>query len=331
MSISEQQAQQRLHICITGSSAGIGLAAAKRLVADGHVVYHACRSLERAKQAVQLAGGGIPIECDLANLDSVVECANKLQEMERLDVLCLNAGVALSASVPRLTRQGFEETIGVNHIGHFVLANLMYKKLKANGGGRLVVTASSVHDPETPGGKSSGKTATLGDLSGLGVNLKITPTGAAMIDGVVQFDGPKAYKDSKLCNILFSRQAVKAFPGLSVRVVNPGFVPTTGLFDSMRQESYWRAQALTLFAYLSGFSMPVEVGGDRLVYVATTQDWPKNGAYFSAEPKVTGTTPESGFVETQVSKEASRDDLAEKLWEKTKTITKEWVKQRWFF
>eukprot|EP00977_Amphora_coffeiformis_P026964 scaffold31971_cov76-Amphora_coffeaeformis.AAC.1 len=64
MSLRQLEHQQRspLHICITGSSQGIGLAAARRLVAQGHVVYHACRTLERAQHAVRESGGGVALE-----------------------------------------------------------------------------------------------------------------------------------------------------------------------------------------------------------------------------------------------------------------------------
>ena len=58
-----------LHIAITGTSQGIGLDAAKRLIRDGHTVYHANRNSARSAEAAQAAGGGIPMVCDLASLD----------------------------------------------------------------------------------------------------------------------------------------------------------------------------------------------------------------------------------------------------------------------
>jgi NAD(P)-dependent dehydrogenase (short-subunit alcohol dehydrogenase family) len=61
-----------LNIAITGSSQGIGLDAAKRLIADGHTVYHACRNQERANVALQESGGGIPMICDLNEFNSNV-------------------------------------------------------------------------------------------------------------------------------------------------------------------------------------------------------------------------------------------------------------------
>ena len=126
-----------LHIAITGTSQGIGLDAAKRLIRDGHTVYHANRNSGRSAEAAQQAGGGIPMVCDLASLESVRAFADELAT-KPLDVLCLNAGIAPStkAEAPETTMDGFEACIGTNHLGHFLLANLLAPKVK-----RIVVTA----------------------------------------------------------------------------------------------------------------------------------------------------------------------------------------------
>jgi len=320
----QQRRHRPLHICITGSASGIGAVAAKRLVEQGHVVYHACRSLERAQEAAQRAGGGVPVVCDLSSLESVRRGATTIaQSAERLDALCLNAGVApdSTASAPKLTADGLEECIGVNHLGHFLLAKLLYPKLKANpDGARLVVTASSVHDPESGGGKSGGQSATVGDLSGLGVNLRTHPKGPTMVDGAIQYNGGKVYKDSKLCNLLFVAEAAKRYAS-HVRVVsfNPGFVPTTGLFDSLRERSPWKATAMVWAANWMGWTVPLNVAGERLVHMILDPNIP-TGSYYSAAVGSHGTTPDAGFQATAVSKEASNMELALKLWEKSDAV-----------
>ena len=126
-----------LHIAITGTSQGIGLDAAKRLIKDGHTVYHANRNSARSAEAAQAAGGGIPMVCDLASLASVRQFADELSGKE-LDVLCLNAGIAPStkAETAARTADGFEACVGTNHLGHFLLANLLAPQVK-----RIVVTA----------------------------------------------------------------------------------------------------------------------------------------------------------------------------------------------
>ena len=179
-----------LHIAITGTSQGIGLDAAKRLVAAGHNVYHLNRNAARSAEAAQQAGGGVPMVCDLASLESVRAFADELAT-KPLDVLCLNAGIAPStkAEAPDKTADGFESCIGTNHLGHFLLANLLAPKVS-----RIVVTASSVHDPEQPGGAVGGKGgATLGDLSGLG---PLTTGGPTMVDGATAYDGSTAARKS---------------------------------------------------------------------------------------------------------------------------------------
>ena len=86
-----------LNIAITGSSQGIGLSAAKQLVSEGHTIFHANRDEERSECARVGAGGGVPMVCDLSDLDSIRRFAEDLRRSApTLDVLCLNAAVAPS-------------------------------------------------------------------------------------------------------------------------------------------------------------------------------------------------------------------------------------------
>mmetsp|Transcript_27774 Transcript_27774/g.65196 ORF Transcript_27774/g.65196 Transcript_27774/m.65196 type:complete len:360 (-) Transcript_27774:120-1199(-) len=337
-----------LTVVITGTSQGIGLDAASRMIREGHTVVHACRSMERAELAVQEAGGGIPMECNLASLESIRSFAARLlsmydttattsstnnkQTLSSLDVLCLNAGIAPStkSTYPKLSLDGFEECIATNHLGHFLLANLLKEKLSSSNIARLVVTASSVHDPEGPGGAVNGKDgATLGDLSGLGINLSATKDGggASMVDGTVEYNGSKVYKDSKLCNILFCREAVKRWGTgddnnkISVRSFNPGFIPSSGLFRAPREDNWFGATAFTLVAGLVGFAVPVEVGGARLAYMATaSDDEVPNGSYYSGDTKSRATCKADGFDQASISIEASDDALSTKLWDRSMEV-----------
>jgi len=230
--------------------------------------------------------------CDLADLESVSAFAKAIDEAApALDVLCLNAGVSpsRSAAEPRRTKDGFEATIGINHLGHFALANLL-QPLLSSSRGTLVVTASGVHDPESPGGTVQGDPATgatLGDLSGLGER-----SGAAvMADGTTVYGGAKAYHDSKLCNVLFAREASRRWgEAISVRSFNPGLITSTGLFREARKDN-WLSTALFSFVAekVARFSVPVGVGGARLAYCATASGAEvPNGAYLSA-PSATST------------------------------------------
>jgi protochlorophyllide reductase len=191
----------------------------------------------------------------------------------------------LQAEAPERTRQGYEATVGINHLGHFLLAELLQPRLAADGGGVLVVTASGVHDPESPGGTVAGDPATgatLGDLSGLGA----VAGGAVMADGAMTYNGAKAYHDSKLCNVLFAREADRRWgaAGVSVRSFNPGLITDTGLFRAARKDNLVGTLLFSFVATnLAGFSVPVEVGGARLAYAATASEAEvPSGSYLSA-------------------------------------------------
>ena len=304
-----------LKIAITGSNSGIGLAASRQLLADGHDIIHACRSADAAASAASAAGGGTPMVCNLADLASVRKFAAELPS--DVDVLCLNAGVSPSRKeeAPTRTVDGFQETWGVNHLAHFLLASLAQPQLAANKA-RLVITASGVHDPESPGGlvqNDPATGATLGDLSGLAA-------GAAMADGGA-YNGAKAYHDSKLMNVLFCNEASKRWGGIDVAAFNPGLVTSTGLFREAKKDNFIGASIFCFAAEkIAGFAVPVEVAGERLAYMATSADV-KSGEYLSA-PSATSkaASKADGFDVANISKEARDAALAARLWERSAAL-----------
>jgi protochlorophyllide reductase len=133
-----------LSVLITGGNSGIGFEAARKLVGEGHSVTLACRTQARADAAAAAvnaeagASRGVArgVECDLASLASVRRCAAEQLSGVALDVLVLNAAVApgTQETAPKRTADGFEETIGVNHLGHFLLTSLLLPGLKARPG-----------------------------------------------------------------------------------------------------------------------------------------------------------------------------------------------------
>lgn len=114
--------------------------------------------------------------------------------------------------------------LGTNHLGHFYLNHLLLPQIKDNG--RIVVTASGVHDPDSPGG-AQGVPATLGDLSGFETAVASGNAKFDMVDGAA-FNADKAYKDSKLCNVLFTRELQRRLnekgSGVKVNCFNPGLI-----------------------------------------------------------------------------------------------------------
>lgn len=148
----------------------------------------------------------------------------------------LNAGLQYTGErQPRWSAQGIELTFAVNQLAHQVLATALLPLLKAASRPRVVITASEVHNPASGGGRV-GKPAGLGDLSGLNHGV-----GAPMLDGSAVFDGDKAYKDSKLCNVLLARELNRRFEGtMPVMAWSPGLViarDSGGFFRYSRQQN----------------------------------------------------------------------------------------------
>ena len=231
-------------ILITGASSGIGLEAARRLVSSGHQLTLLCRSSERGQQtrAQLLAAGATSsqVTClvaDLADLGIVQSaCDQLLERAEPLDALVLNAGQQRAgATAPVWSPQGIEITFAVNQLAHQLIATGLLPLLRAGSQPRVVITASDVHNPATGGGRV-GQPADLGDLAGLRAGA-----GFVMLDGKARFDGDKAYKDSKLCNVLLGRELDHQLAGaMPVLTWSPGLViqrSREGFFRHNRQSN----------------------------------------------------------------------------------------------
>ncbi len=310
-------ADRSLHVLLTGGSSGIGFEAARLLLQAGHRLTLPCRDASTASALRQRLAGAVhtPI-CDLADLDSVERCAALLTaEPEAIDVLVLNAGLQYSgAAEPRWSAQGFELTIAVNHLAHQALLQRLLPRLRQSPAPRLVVTASEVHDPTTPGGKV-GQPAGLGDLAG----LRSAP-GAAMLDGSTPFNAEKAYKDSKLCNVLMAREVQRRLQAggtaLPVLAWSPGLViPRSdgGFFRYSRGHNPWGQRLFALLArdLLRVTETPERAGG--LLAGLASGDPPLSSGFHYWSNRVLG-PGRLAFEPREPSAEALSDDLARQLW-----------------
>ena len=236
-------------VIITGANRGIGLATVKQLAATNQwQIIMACRSQAEAAKALT----GIPSEhrgnveiqnLDLADFESIQQFAKNWKKSNRpLDVLACNAGIQLTGSKEvQLTVQGFERTVGVNHIGHFLLVKEMLAQLKSttsapitsNANPRIVIVGSGVHNPDEKGGNVGSK-ATLGSMKGL--ERGFVGDLNVMVDGG-EYDADKCYKDSKLCNVVFALELARRLKSqrskVTCNVMNPGLIPTTGTSHSI--------------------------------------------------------------------------------------------------
>ena len=135
---------------VTGGSSGIGRVTVLRLLDEGWRVVVAGRTpmafsdqelSQRPHLKIQPSLGFLPL--DLADLDSVKDCATAFLLLDLpLDALVLNAGVA---GMHGQTKQGFELAFGVNHLGHFLLTQLLLEKLRQSAPSRVVTVASRAH------------------------------------------------------------------------------------------------------------------------------------------------------------------------------------------
>jgi light-dependent protochlorophyllide reductase len=232
-------------VLITGGSSGLGQRAAAELAADRdwHVVITG-RDPQRTRAAAAAAGAE-PQLLDLGALDDVRRFADELGRGERppLRALICNAGIQhVSRPESLLSRDGYEETFAVNHLGHFLLVALLLDRLTPPA--RVVVVSSGTHDPAQRTGVPSPRYTTAAELA------RADPGWAAGDSPGVA--GRRRYSTSKLCNLLFTYEAERRWGGRGVtfNAFDPGLMPGTGLARDYpaRQQLLWRflMPALTL-------------------------------------------------------------------------------------
>ncbi len=223
---------------ITGASSGVGLHATRALADRGWHVVMACRDLDRARAAA--AGLGIRpdqvtlLAIDLGSQASVRRFAVSFRDTGlALDALVCNAAVYLPLlKQPARSPEGYEISVATNHLGHFLLCRLLLDDLRraSRQPARLITLGTVTANSEEFGGKVPiPAPADLGDLQGLEAGFQAP---IAMIDGG-RFKAGKAYKDSKLCNMIVSRelhQREHDRTGIVCNSLYPGCVADTALF-----------------------------------------------------------------------------------------------------
>ena len=194
-------------VMITGGNAGIGKEAAVGLARQGARVVITSRDAAKGEAALQdirrdsgsEAVGVLPL--DLADQRSIRAFADQLlATTDRLDVLVNNAGVVMAQRTE--TVDGFETTFGVNHLGTFLLTDLLLDRIKASAPARIVNVSSHAH-----------KQARTGlDFDDLQSERRYKP-----------FD---VYAKTKLANIYFTNVLAERLEGTGVTVnaLHPGFV-----------------------------------------------------------------------------------------------------------
>lgn len=243
-------------VMVTGANSGMGLATSIELARRGAHVIMVCRNEGRARIAHEEAirqSGSENIEWmlgDLGDLDSIRRLANGYKsKFDVLDVLINNAGV-LSLK-HQFTQQGFELQLGINHVGHFLLTNLLIDHLLNAKQGRIVNVSSGAYK-----------------------------VGKIHFDDLAlekRYNVVTGYAQSKLANILFTKQLAVRLKGSRVtsNCLHPGAVMTNLGID--RKTGFGKR----VYAMLRPFFLTPKEGSQSAIYLATSPEVAEvSGEYF---------------------------------------------------
>lgn len=272
---------------ITGASSGLGLNTAATLVKTGrHFVVMAVRDVEKAKRVAKEMdfpeGSYVVMKLELANLQSVRDFVANLKAFKSArpvnNLICNAAVYKPTDPEPAWTDDGFEMSMGVNHLGHFLLVNLLLSDMKKAKEARVCIVGSITGNTNTVGGGLVYPRADLGNLQGLeagGTNP------IAMADGK-PFFGAKAYKDAKVCNMMTVSELHNRYhdsTGIIFSSMYPGCIAETALF---REKRTWFRKAFPWFMkYVTGGYVGEIEAGERLAQVVDDPQCNKSNIYWS--------------------------------------------------
>jgi protochlorophyllide reductase len=303
-------------VVITGTSSGVGLYAAKALAQRGWHVVMACRDLPKSEAAAQSLGiskdNYTIIHVDLGSLASVRQFVKDFRATGRsLDALVCNAAIYMPLlKAPLRSPEGYELSVATNHLGHFLLCNLMLEDLQKSSRSdrRLVILGTVTHNPDELGGKIPPR-PDLGNFEGFVAGFKPP---ISMIDGK-KFEPVKAYKDSKVCNVLTMRELHRRYhdsTGITFSSLYPGCVADTPLF----RNHYPLFQKLfPLFQKnITGGYVSQDLAGERVADVVAAPEYKQSGAYWSWGNRQK--KDRQSFVQ-KVSPQARDDENAKRMWD----------------
>jgi NAD(P)-dependent dehydrogenase (short-subunit alcohol dehydrogenase family) len=271
---------------VTGANSGMGKATVAALADRGYTVVMLCRNKARGEAALEelqmIKNRDIHLmSCDLGHMDDIRRFTDEFKvSYPRVDVLVNNAGVV--SLDRRITYDGYEEQFGVNHLGHFLLTLRLLDMMVQ--GSRIIVVASGAHK--------------VGKIHFDDINLK------------KGFHAIKAYGQSKLANVLFTRELalrVKA-RGITVNCCHPGAVATSMGVDRIT------GFGSSVTGILKNIFLSPEEGAKTAIYLATG----------SEGGKVTG----KYFYRCQISatsKAAKSRSQAKQLFELSEKLTEEYL------
>ena len=276
---------------ITGGNSGIGFATARKLAARGFHVIMASRNQQTSAQAIARLKADQPnasvesIPLDLASFASVRQCAATFQTKDyALHVLINNAGGSIKGKQASFTVDGFEMTFGMNHLGHFLLTNLLLDNLKQSAPARVITVSSQRHIPGYGGGPGA-----KFDYD----NLKAEKF----------YDSAAFYNNSKLANIWFTYELQRRLTGSGVtsNAVCPGFVPEA--IGDRRTSAFDRLLYRKILPRMP-FARTLDQASSSYLMAATDPRWEGIGGKFIVDGN-----------ERRSSDESYDEAKARKLWD----------------
>lgn len=299
-------------VIITGANGGLGYYCAEAIARSGQdwQIVIASRNLSRVEEAVHnlVAETEYPhiegMVLDLASLASVRQFAQDFIARERppLQAIVCNAGIQV-VSDTLYTEDGFEMTFGVNHLGHFLLVNLMLPHLSDRS--RIVVVSSDAHSPDANTGMPNPQYQEAKLLAFPANNDNDTDIGNT---------GRRRYTTSKLCNILcayeLSRRLQKQQSNITVNAFNPGLMLDTQLGRDY-SEAELSALSTTISRSVLENAKDSKTGGSALARLILDPSLDNaTGKYFD------------GLEEVQSSEESYDEKKAAELWESSAKLVK---------
>ncbi|QNG29994.1 protochlorophyllide reductase [Synechococcus sp. LTW-R] len=308
-------------VLVTGTTSGVGLNAVKALTDRGWTVVTANRDPIRAGAAADSLG--IPnvklhhIRMDLGDLDSVrVGVETLINSLGfGLDALVINAAVYKPRlKEPERSPQGYELSMATNHLGHFLLIQMLLPQLQASQhpSKRVVILGTVTANSKELGGKIPiPAPADLGDLSGFKAGFKAP---IAMANGKA-FKPGKAYKDSKLCNMITTQELHRRLhqsTGIVFSSLYPGCVADTPLFRNTPRAFQkifpWFQKNVT------GGYVSQALAGERVAQVVADPGFGTSGVHWSW-----GNRQKQGGKQfsQELSDKASNPETAQGVWEES--------------
>nr|XP_008960497.2 retinol dehydrogenase 13 isoform X1 [Pan paniscus] len=270
-------------VIVTGANTGIGKQTALELARRGGNIILACRDMEKCEAAAKDIRGETlnhhvnARHLDLASLKSIREFAAKIiEEEERVDILINNAGVM---RCPHWTTEdGFEMQFGVNHLGHFLLTNLLLDKLKASAPSRIINLSSLAH--------------VAGHIDFDDLNWQTR-----------KYNTKAAYCQSKLAIVLFTKELSRRLQGsgVTVNALHPGVARTElGRHTGIHGSTFSSTTLGPIFWLL--VKSP-ELAAQPSTYLAVAEELADvSGKYFD------------GLKQKAPAPEAEDEEVAQRLW-----------------